>query len=167
MIGYFFNKNLEYYEGMMEFGSIVVPQRPSANHYPVWNEGAFVEWQLNEAMTKQLSGKIPTSVFMSRVFVKPVELTTVADSQYIWQRFSAVCRVDPGVVQKLPLDGFVHGTAAEIQGLAFIYRISDSNLVDISVRDELGNIVSIPDGTIINEQEFQAILGLLTEYGVQ
>lgn len=132
-----------------------VPERPTHEHRWDPEAGESGEWALEtEADRKRAMGRIPTREFLERVFEPPSD---GSKPNNVWERFDEVTRVVPALTQKLAGE-YVRGTRAEIAGLGQW----------LMAHDESRELVAEPGvGSLITPQEYEALLTLLDEYGVQ
>lgn len=145
-----------YYEWDRQGQDRIVPQRPSPDHYPTFEEDGwtFVEWVHDPARNKATLGQIPTREFLDRVFAPPVD---GSKPNNVWERFDEVTRVVPAVAQKLAGE-YVRGNRAEIQGLAQWL---------LAFGPDRQPVAEPGTGSLITLVEYAIVLTLLDEYGVQ
>ena len=152
----FLDINGNYYEGDRQGQDRVVPQRPSPDHYPVFeaDEFTFVEWTHDPARNKAAIGKIPTREFLEHVFEPPADGSRPNN---VWERFDEVTRIVPALTQKLAGE-HVRGTRAEIDSLGQWL---------LAFGPDRQPVAEPGVGSLITPEEYARILALLDEYGVQ
>lgn len=178
MPGYINPATGAYNGGDKQPGEIEVGLRPSLDHYFSFQTMA---WELDVARSKRALKKVPTKVFIETVFA-PAPDAVDAPADYVWARENSVLfQAGIGLSRRLPINGDVYGSKADIVGLAFWLLTHAGNpatgYTDVAPTAPLPEGVTLPVltpeqsalfvGGIISSVEYDRVLVLLEAYGVE
>ena len=146
-----------------------VPERPTHEHRWDAEAGESGEWVLEtEADRKRAMGKVPTNEFIATVFAPPSD-DPDPDPLHTWNREGQVRFASKQIDTRMPKDGYLSGTKAEVTQMAQ-WLLTNRQIPNTyppvyeSVEpDEHGQYI----GGIITMEEYARALAMLDEYGVQ